>query len=58
MDFIGELIKGAVLVGHNLDFDWIPTDGGVINVSLTRTRRCNLIFDVHMVVLMYVLQDG
>lgn len=28
MDFIGELIGGGggVLVGHNLDFDWIPTE--------------------------------
>lgn len=56
MDFIGELIKGAILVGHNLVFDWIPTDIGVINVS--HTGRCNLIFDVHMVVLMYVLLHG
>lgn len=56
MDFIGELIKGAVVVGHNLDFDWIPTDIRVINVS--HTGRCNLIFDVHMVVLMYVLLHG
>lgn len=56
MDFIGELIKGAVLVGHNLDFDWIPTDIGVINAS--HTGRCNLIFDVHTVVVMYVLLHG
>lgn len=56
MDFIGELIKGAVSVGHNLDFDWIPTDIGVINAS--HSGRCNLIFDVHAMVLMYVLLHG
>lgn len=56
MDFIGELIKGAVLVGHNLDFDWIPTEVEVINAS--HTGRCNLIFEVRAVVMMYVLVHG
>lgn len=57
MDFIGELIKGGgVLVGHNLDFDWIPTEVQVINAS--HTRGCNLIFQVHAVGMMYVLVHG
>lgn len=45
-----------MLVGHNLDFDWIPSDTGVINAA--HTRRCNLIFDVRVLGLMYVALHG